>query len=239
MEYTILHVSSIDSTNTALKQKAREGAPDGTVLVADMQSAGRGRLGRSFYSPIESGLYVSILLRPTFSIAPAHLTCLAAVAVADAIESYGKECSIKWVNDIWCTDKKAGGILTEGALRPDGTMEFAVIGIGVNLTVPSFVPDTLKNVLTGVFERADLTLRDEFLERLLERISIYYNALPCVTFWEKYNTLQNCFGKKVFFQDASKKRIGIAQSIDRQFRLIVRSEDKYYALERGEVTFES
>ena len=130
-----LHVfPELDSTNVRLKAMAREGAPHGTVLIADRQTGGRGRLGRSFHSPDGVGIYFSILLRP--DCAPGelmHLTCATAVAMCQAIEkSAGFRPGIKWTNDLVHNRRKLGGILTELSLNSHGNVDFAIIGIGIN-----------------------------------------------------------------------------------------------------------
>ena len=111
--------SSVTSTNTILKEMAEQGAKEGTVIIAEEQTAGRGRTGKQFYSPKGTGIYISILLRPDI---PAEeslfLTTSAAVATARAIEDVSdKRALIKWVNDIYLEDKKTCGILTEGAFN--------------------------------------------------------------------------------------------------------------------------
>ena len=122
------------STNDDLKLLARQGAPHGTVLIADRQSAGHGRMGRSFHSPGGVGIYFSILLRP--QCAPGelmHLTCATAVAMCDAVENAtGLRPGIKWTNDLVYGRKKLGGILTELGLSSKGTVDYAIIGIGIN-----------------------------------------------------------------------------------------------------------
>ena len=125
---------TIDSTNTEAKRMAANGAPHGTVLIADRQTGGRGRMGRSFHSPAGTGLYLSVLLRPQ---CPAeklmHLTCATAVAACDALEqAAGLRPGIKWTNDLVVDGKKLGGILTELSLDKDGKAPWAVIGIGIN-----------------------------------------------------------------------------------------------------------
>lgn len=125
---------SIASTNTHLKALAKEGAPYGTVLVADHQTGGRGRLGRTFLSPSGVGIYMSMLLRPNCLPGELmHLTCAAAVAMCDAVEqAAGFRPGIKWTNDLVFNHRKLAGILTELGLNPDGSVDFAVIGIGIN-----------------------------------------------------------------------------------------------------------
>lgn len=125
----------VDSTNTMLKKAAREGASAGTVMVADRQTSGRGRLGRTFLSPGGVGVYLSALIRP--DCAPTelmHLTCAVAVAMCDAVEAaFGFRPRIKWTNDLVFGNKKLGGILTELGLNPQtGRVDHAVLGIGIN-----------------------------------------------------------------------------------------------------------
>ena len=140
---TLLVLNETQSTNNDLKKLATEGAPHGTVVVANKQTAGRGRMGRSFLSP-EGGIYMSVLLRPQCKAAELmHLTCAVAVAVCDAIEAV---CNIrpqvKWINDLILNSKKLGGILTELSLNADGTVNYAIVGIGINIgAVPKEVAD--------------------------------------------------------------------------------------------------
>lgn len=128
------YFSQLDSTNDRLKTMARQGAPHGTVLIADRQTGGHGRMGRSFHSPGGMGIYLSILLRP--DCAPGelmHLTCAAAVAMCNAVEkATGLRPGIKWTNDLVYGKQKLGGILTELGLSPQGKTDYAIIGIGIN-----------------------------------------------------------------------------------------------------------
>lgn len=126
--------SELDSTNDRLKAMARQGAPHGTVLLADRQTGGHGRMGRTFLSPEGMGVYLSILLRP--SCAPAdlmHLTCATGVAMCEAVEQAVRfRPGIKWINDLVYGKRKLGGILTELGLNPKGGVDYAIIGIGIN-----------------------------------------------------------------------------------------------------------
>ena len=123
-----------DSTNDRLKQLARQGAPHGTVLIADRQTVGHGRMGRAFHSPGGVGIYFSLLLRPQCSPADLmHLTCATAVAMCDAVEkAAGFRPGIKWTNDLVFQKRKLGGILTELGLSAKGTVDYCIIGIGIN-----------------------------------------------------------------------------------------------------------
>ena len=125
----------LESTNTTLKRMAQEGTPAGTVIVADRQTGGRGRLGRTFLSPGGVGVYLSALIRP--NCAPTqlmHLTCAVAVAMCDAVEhAFGFRPGIKWTNDLVVENRKLGGILTELGLDPrTGLVDYAILGIGIN-----------------------------------------------------------------------------------------------------------
>ncbi len=147
----LLYFDSLDSTNTYLKDLARSGAAHGTAVIAGRQTAGRGRMGRSFESP-EGGLYLSILLRPA---CPAeqlsHLTCGVAVAVCDAIEALaGLRPKVKWTNDLVWDGKKLAGILTE--LVTQGADTAAIVGIGINCSqTPADFPPQLQNMATSLF----------------------------------------------------------------------------------------
>ena len=131
---SVLWFDTIDSTNTQAKRLALQGAPHGTVLIADHQSGGRGRRGRSFHSPVGSGIYMSVILRPNCDPTQLmHLTCATAVAMCDAVEhACGIRPSIKWTNDLVFGTRKLAGILTELGLSPNGTVDYAIIGVGIN-----------------------------------------------------------------------------------------------------------
>ncbi|MFR4357638.1 MAG: biotin--[acetyl-CoA-carboxylase] ligase, partial [Clostridia bacterium] len=141
-----LHIyDTIDSTNLKARQLAMDGAPHGTVVLAKQQTSGRGRLGRSFFSPRE-GIYLSIVIKPDFDVSKSVLvTSAAAVAVANAIEKVcGLESKIKWVNDVYIDGKKVCGILTEGISDFEtGQIEHLILGIGINTTVKDFPAELL------------------------------------------------------------------------------------------------
>lgn len=131
----LICLDTVDSTNNYAKRLARQGAPAGTVIIAQSQSSGRGRMGRSFCSPDGQGLYLSVILRPGCQPSQImHLTCATAVAACNAIvESGNIACGIKWTNDLVISQKKLGGILTELSIDP-GTrlVDYAIVGIGIN-----------------------------------------------------------------------------------------------------------
>ncbi len=175
------HFEETDSTNRVAFERGRAGAPAGTTIVAEAQSAGRGRLGRTFFSPPHSNLYTSIVLRPTGSIADAPTLILgAAVAVADTVAAFVDEpgaVAIKWPNDVQIRGRKTSGILMESSVEGAG-IAFAVLGIGVNLNVErERFPDEFRPLATSlaselgrpVDRRAFARGLFEALEAVLER----------------------------------------------------------------------
>ncbi len=198
---------TVPSTNSLLKELARDGAPEGTLLIADRQSDGYGRLGRSFFSPQKAGLYMSLLLRPSFSPEKASLlTLAAAVATAEAIEAVsGVSATIKWVNDVYTSGKKTAGILTETALAPDGSLSYVIVGIGVNLFAPEggFPRGLCAAALFPERRRAELvSLRAALYESFCARFGALYDRLPQNGFLEEYR--RRCFllGEDVLIYDA-------------------------------------
>ena len=143
-------LSEVDSTNTYLKHRAAE-LPDGYAVVADCQTAGRGRRGRTFYSPSGTGIYMSILLHPTLPLERINMiTVGAAVAVCEAIEeTAGFTPDIKWVNDVLMHGKKLCGILTEASVEAEtGQLSYAIVGIGINIRRPKDgLPDDIRGIV--------------------------------------------------------------------------------------------
>ena len=150
---SLIYFDTIDSTNSHAKLLASRGAPHGTVLIADHQTGGRGRRGRSFHSPAGTGIYMSVILHP--NCAPAdlmHLTCAAAVAMCEAVErSVGFRPGIKWTNDLMFGKRKLGGILTELGFDSAGAVSYAIIGIGINCCQkPADFPEDIKDIAASL-----------------------------------------------------------------------------------------
>ncbi len=193
----------VDSTNNVLKQYGAGGEKRDMVLLAEEQSAGRGRRGRSFYSPEGTGLYLSLLLHP--NVGPEEgtlLTTLTAVAAAEAVEEIvGEPVQIKWVNDVWLRGKKISGILTEGsASMEEGKLEYVVVGIGINLYEPKGgFPEEIREVAGAVFT-SHITrenLRNRLSVAFLTNFMKYYSSFPERAYLEAYR--ERCFviGKRV------------------------------------------
>lgn len=141
----------LDSTNRLAKDLAAQGASEGTVIMADVQTAGRGRMGKSFHSP-KGGMYMSIILRPDMAVTSMmSITACTASAVHMALAEYGIISQIKWVNDLFLHEKKIGGILSEGSFQAEsGRMEYLVIGIGINVHPDPEMPEELKPIVTDL-----------------------------------------------------------------------------------------
>ena len=190
------------STNTAVKEKAREGEEEGYLLIAERQTAGRGRLGRTFESPEQTGLYMSLLLRPDCEPKKAlHITTAAAVAVAEAIrELTGRKAEIKWVNDVYVDGRKVCGILTESALDAgSGRMAYAVLGIGVNVTEPKEgFARTIAHIAGALYDfgQEPEAFREKLAAEICNRFLALYPDMHSVRLAERYRALFDCFRKE-------------------------------------------
>ncbi len=228
---------SVDSTNTRLKAAAAGGAPSESVLIALTQTAGRGRQGRSFYSPPHTGLYMSILLRPEGDVSEAQLaTIRAAVAVRRALfAAAGIESEIKWVNDVYYKKKKVCGILTEAAMDfESGGVDYLVTGIGINCTTKeSQFPEEMRDVAGSVelhgASRAQLAAAviSEFLK---------LQSTPRRELIDEYRRHSMIIGKKISFERGGITYTALAADINESGNLVVRFPDgSEQTLNSGEV----
>ena len=193
---------TITSTNTVLKARAADGAPEGLVLIAAEQTAGRGRMGRSFYSPPDSGLYMSLLLRPKIAAQEAtRITACAAVAVAETVEELsGRPTRIKWVNDVLLDGRKICGILTEASFDCEsGELAYVIVGIGINITVPEGdFPEELRQIAGAAFDGAAIPeLRARLAAGVLDRLFHYAAELDSPACFEAYRARSLVLGKAV------------------------------------------
>ncbi len=240
----IQYFDVVDSTNNLAKELAAQGAPSGTVLIADRQSAGRGRLGRTFLSPGGMGIYLSVILRPDCMPSEImHLTCAAAVAACDAVEAaLGLRPGIKWTNDLIFQNRKLGGILTELSLNPkNARVEYAIVGIGINCCQSETDFDaSIRTMACSAQMITGQTIdRSLLCAKLVE--SLYAMDTDLLT--RKEFTLQryraDCMtlGKEVSVVRGDDIRHAVAMDIDQQGALIVRYEDgSTEAVNSGEVS---
>ncbi|MBQ8410281.1 MAG: biotin--[Ruminiclostridium sp.] len=229
-------VPVVGSTNTELKAVGEKGGSEGTVLIALEQTEGRGRLGRSFYSPKDTGLYMSILLRPDFSPEESlFITACAAVAASEAIDKTGVKTEIKWVNDIYLNGKKVCGILTEASMDFESRrLNYAVLGIGINLITDGF-PDELKNIAGSVSNKKD-DLRAFIAAEFLNIFFSYYENLCSKSFLSEYRNRSMLIGKEITFSRGNELFDGEVTGIDDEMRLLVRLDNgETEAFSSGEV----
>lgn len=218
----------VDSTNMEAKRWAMEGAPHGALVVAARQTAGRGRLGRSFASP-PGGLYLSVVLRPQGAGGTAGLvTSAAAVAVRQAVQRLcGIALGIKWVNDLYLNGKKCCGILSEAATGMEsGGIEYMVVGVGVNLATPpeAFGPEVAA-VATSLYPGGTAPVtRARLAAAVYTRLLALYDALPDTGFLEEYRTASIVLGRQVTVL-ANPPYQAQALAIDDEARLVVRRQN--------------
>ena len=222
---------SVNSTNTVAREKAAAGAEDGYTVVAGNQTAGRGRMGRSFHSPAKTGIYISIVLRPErYNPQQAvKLTTMAAVAVCEAIESVsGEKAEIKWVNDVFVQEKKVCGILTEASFNlEDGMLEYAVLGVGINVFEPEGgFPDEIKNIAGAVFSKSENDAKNRLAGQFINHFMKYYhNVNGDSDYAEEYRRRSFVIGKNVNVITPKGTREALVLDVDRECRLLVEYED--------------
>lgn len=238
----IHYFDAIDSTNTRAKQMAAEGAPHGTVLVADAQTGGRGRMGRSFHSPAGRGVYLSMVLRPRCPAADLlHLTCAAAVATADGIQAAtGLRPQIKWTNDLVVGQKKLGGILTELSLNSTGSVDFAVIGIGINCSQEAEdFPEDIRSIATSLALATGKTIdRASVIAQILVALQkMSKNLQDPATAIFRYRADCITIGKEISLVRGDEILHGKALDVDENGALVVQfSNEQVTAVNSGEVS---
>ncbi len=226
---TLEVLSCVDSTNSLLREKANAGIPEGYVVLAGQQTGGRGRMGRRFYSPPDTGLYLSLLLRPTH-LPPAQavgITTMAAVAACRAIEevSHG-DAQIKWVNDIYLGGKKVCGILTEASIGLEsGSLDYAVVGVGFNVCPPEDgFPEELSQIAGAILPRSQEGARNRLAAAFLKHFLAIYRS-GGTGYAEEYRRRSLVIGKPIRVLSPAGQRPAFALDVDSSCRLIVRYDD--------------
>lgn len=237
LPFNIKTHKEVTSTNTLLREAAINGASEFSCIIAEYQSAGRGRLGRNFHSPMNTGLYMSILLRPNFKPEEATLlTPLVAVALCQAIETtLNLTPKIKWVNDVFVNNKKVSGILTEAALSLElNTLDYVIIGIGINIYEPTEgFPDELKNIATSLLSEKKDNIRNILTAEILKNIHDLYINFNDKSFINSYKSHSLVIGKEIKYQEKTAKAI----DIDENCHLIVKDDlGNINTLKSGEIS---
>ena len=219
--YTIVLKRKVTSTNLIMKEKAQTGAEEFSVLIAGEQTAGRGRLGRTFHSPKGTGIYMSILLTPEKDRNPLLITVDTAVCVARVLEKItGKKALIKWVNDIYIKGRKGCGIL---AGRGEGKM---VLGIGRNVFAPKDgFPEDIKDRAGALFEAKGRYIKEKVITELLnEFYNIYMNPVR-EELLEEYKSRSMVMGKNILILRNGGEEEALALDINDDYSLMVKKEN--------------
>ncbi|WP_027400213.1 biotin--[acetyl-CoA-carboxylase] ligase [Anaerovorax odorimutans] len=241
---------TLESTNQTLKKMAIDGAKEGTMVISQEQTKGKGRMGRSFFSQSKSGIYMSILLKPNFGISKSVLiTTAASVAVCRAIKKLtNADPKIKWVNDIYINNKKICGILTEAVTDfESGQIEHIVLGIGVNFNTEDF-PKEISNVAGSLNTKN--TSRNELIAEIYKEVLSINNNLESREFIKDYRSLSLVLGKEIRIYKAGKAPAGnepddrstdficaTAIDIDNNGGLVVKyKDDSVASLNSGEIS---
>lgn len=223
----IIH-DELPSSNTEAKKLALNGEKEFTAVIAKRQTQGKGRLGRSFISNSENGLYMSIILKPEISPCKCiDITVMAAVAVMEAIKKTSNALpSIKWVNDIYINDKKTCGILVESTCENDKITN-AIVGIGVNITPPQGGFDLeIKDIATSIFEEiAPRNYKEILCAQIINKIIYYYTNFDDKTYMNVYRKNSNIINEEVDIYIGNEVVKGIAIDINDKAELVVKTEN--------------
>lgn len=220
----------IGSTNDYLREKAAQGKGEGYAVVAGAQTRGKGRTGRSFYSPADTGIYLSLLFRPK-DCGPAQavkFTTMAAVAACEAIEKVShRSPQIKWVNDIYIDGKKVSGILTEASVSlENGSLEYVLLGIGINVYPPEKgFPQELRETAGSVFQERKSDGKNQLAAGFLNRLMDIYTKEEIGEYAEEYRKRSMVLGKRIQILTPEGEKGARALEIDKDCRLLVEYED--------------
>jgi len=224
----IHYFDEVGSTQRVAAELAGEGAAQGTVVIAERQSAGRGRMGRSWHSPAGVNLYMTIILRPSMPLGQVpRLSLVAGVAAAEALETVAPGIvALKWPNDLWLSGRKACGIIAEAVTDATQGLRCVLLGIGINVNLAlNDIPPDLRDKATSVrIATGHACDRIELASALFNRLHSRYMEIEANGFaavrpaWERYSALT---GKKVTVADAGKQQTGVVKGIDEEGALLL------------------
>lgn len=223
-DWRIHHFKELDSTNRLAKELASQNAPSGTVVMADGQTAGRGRMGKNFYSP-KGGLYLSIIEKLDLPIADMmSVTACTATAVFLALKEFGITSKIKWVNDLFLNDKKICGILSEGSFNAELLkMDYLVIGIGINLHADADRPEELTSIITDLeTETGKHIYKCDLAAAVLKNLEIMLSNITDHSYLKIYTENSYTLGHTIQTDDG---RTGIATGFSEDAGLIMKLND--------------
>jgi BirA family biotin operon repressor/biotin-[acetyl-CoA-carboxylase] ligase len=234
----LIYLTQTGSTQNAARAEAERGAPEGTAVLAEEQTGGRGRLGRPWVSPAGKNLYVTIIMRPLTE----HLRTLSIVAplaVAEALEgAAGLTCRIKWPNDVLVGGRKIAGVLTETTLA-GAAVKYALVGIGVNVNLDAATVPEIADIATSVRRELGREVsREEVLAALLNAFEARYrDAQEGDAAFRAWRSRLETLGRRVRATMGERMEEGIAEDVDAQGSLLIRRDDGSLAtVEAGDVT---
>lgn len=223
----IVVLPTIISTNFLAKQDAENGVNEGKTIIANEQTQGKGRWGHSFFSPKDSGVYLSIILRPKAYLLQnaSSITTMAAVAVCEAIEEVsGYEAKIKWVNDIFVHNKKVCGILTEGSyFLENNSLNYIILGVGINIYNPkNNFPKELQQIAGSIFSEPQNDIKNKLVATFLNKFFSYYQTKK--DYIDAYKRRNFIIGKTVHLNYGKEKEVVKILDIDSNCRLLIQNK---------------
>ncbi|MCD7800524.1 MAG: biotin--[acetyl-CoA-carboxylase] ligase [Ruminococcus sp.] len=229
-EIDIHLLNTVDSTNNYAKVLAKQNASEYTLVVSDTQTHGKGRMGRTFNSPSGTGIYMSLILKPTTNVETSQLiTSCVAVAISKAIDTLcGCNTKIKWVNDIFLNDRKISGTLTEGSVNFEtGSFAYIVVGIGINVrSVKGIFNEELSAIATSIEDETNIKIsRSRLIAEVFNNIYLQMQAIDERTFIEEYIRRSLIINKEIVVLEGGKEFNAKAIGIDKNAGLIVQFPD--------------
>lgn len=233
----IYYFHEIDSTNAFAEQLAREGCPEGTIVIADSQSAGRGRNKNQWHSPPSVNLYFSIVLRPDISCLN-RLPFVCGLAIANTLKQQGLLADLKWPNDILINNKKISGVLVQTAVEENALL-FAVAGFGLNINATEFPFDLQSSATSMTLETGTMFSRESILAAILFEFETLYQGItltPWIEFAREVEIHSSYLnGCEVLIQQEGRVLHGITRGLDAQGGLILETENGNLAIYSGDV----
>lgn len=231
----ILVFDSVDSTNSLLKKEGD--FPIGTLIVAKEQSGGRGRRGRTFWSPF-GGIYMSVLYKPQEDFNAGKITSCVALAICKAIEKLTSlNPKIKWVNDVYINNKKVSGILCEAITNPSTSkIDGVVIGIGLNVE-DVLMPDELKEIVTTLKRETENNIfKNELIAEIINNLEMHFSSIESPEFVKEIRERSCVIGKNIKVISAPEAYEAYAVDIDSECRLVVKRGEREVLLSSGEIS---
>ncbi len=226
----VLYYQKTESTNMIAKNLATDGAQEGTIVITDEQTKGRGRLNRTWLSPANKNILMSVIFRPELEVSKIFsLTMLTSLAVVNGIkDTTGLRSLIKWPNDIFINNKKTGGILTEFNADND-RLNFAIVGIGLNVNFNPLLHPEIKNTSTSLSVNLGRKVsRVRLVQSILQHIDKAYNTLNSGNGLQIYKEWKACsliIGRRVTIMSSERIEEGVAECVHEDGRLILKCED--------------